>query len=97
MNIKKIDFKEAKSLIKDGAILVDVRTQEEYDEKHIEGSLLITLSELEDTVSNKIKNKEEKVIVYCQSGKRSSKAASLLISMGYAYVFDLGSIENCEL
>lgn len=93
--INYIDAKEM--IINDGAILIDVRTQEEYDENHIDGSVLLTLDNIDETtVSSIVENKDTKVIVYCQSGNRSSIAKTKLEELGYEAVYDLGSINNWE-
>ena len=93
-----ITFREAKEqIINNGAILVDVRTEAEYNEKHIEGAVLLTLDTInEETVANIIESKETPIIVYCRSGNRSGQALTLLEDLGYTDVYDLGSIDNWE-
>ena len=91
-----IGYMDAKEMIiNDGAILVDVRTEDEYNENHIDGAVLLTLDTIsEDTVSNITTNKETPIIVYCRSGNRSSQAVTVLEDLGYTEVYDLGSIDN---
>lgn len=90
-----VTYEKAKELIDNGAILIDVRTIEEYNEKHIEGSILLPLDSInEETVKDKILTKETTVIVYCRSGNRSSQAGIKLKQLGYTNVYDLGSIDN---
>jgi len=91
-----ISYMDAKEkIINNGAILVDVRTEEEYNEKHIGGSLLLTLDTInEETASAVISDKEAEIIVYCKSGKRSAEAKNLLEDLGYTNVYDLGSMDN---
>lgn len=91
-NSKTVTSSEASSLIKDGAILVDVRTKEEYDEKHITDAVNIPLSEIEE--GNIDYDKSTTIIVYCRSGNRSLSAVKKLIALGYTNVYDLGSINN---
>ena len=93
-----VSYMEAKEMIiNDGAILVDVRTSDEYNEKHIDGAVLLTLDTItEDTASKVIQDKETPVIVYCRSGNRSSQAVTQLNNLGYTNVYDLGSIDNWE-
>lgn len=93
-----VSYMEAKEMIiNDGAILIDVRTQEEYDDEHIDGAILMPVNDIdEDTASNNITSKNSFVIVYCGSGKRSSEAASKLRNLGYTEVYDLGAISNWE-
>ena len=80
-----INVDEVKQELEKGtdAIILDVRTQEEYNSGHIKGSLLITLDDLQDKVEEEIPNKDAKIYVYCRSGGRSSMAQMTLQSMGY--------------
>ncbi|KJS84359.1 MAG: hypothetical protein JM58_10970 [Peptococcaceae bacterium BICA1-8] len=73
-------------------ILLDVRTTEEYNEKHIPGSLLIPVEVLKEDVEEKIKDKESKIFVYCRTGNRSATAAKILVELGYTNVFNMGGI-----
>ncbi|ABR49373.1 Rhodanese domain protein [Alkaliphilus metalliredigens QYMF] len=75
-------------------LLIDVRTQEEYMQKHIEGSKLIPLNVLESKIKKAVPNKEKKIILYCQTGSRSAAAANMLLNMGYKNVHDLGGINK---
>lgn len=91
-----ISYMDAKEkIINEGAIVVDVRTEAEYNEKHIDGSVLLTLDAIDETsISNVIESKDTPIIVYCKSGNRSSQALTKLESLGYTEVYDLGSIDN---
>ncbi len=93
-----ISYIEAKEkIINENAILLDVRTEEEYNEKHIDGAILFTLDTInENTVANIISDKKAVIIVYCQSGNRSHQALEKLKELGYTNVYDLGSISNWE-
>lgn len=97
-NTEVISYIEAKEkIINEGAILVDVRTKDEYNTKHISGAVLLTLDTIdEETTADIVDNKDTPIIVYCQSGNRSSQAQSKLESLGYKNVYDLGSINNWE-
>ncbi len=70
---------EAKEWVNDGAILLDVRSQQEFDEGHLEGALLIPIAELEGRMSEL---EGKRVVVYCRSGMRSSKASRLMQNAG---------------
>ena len=74
-----------------GAILVDVRTPQEYREGHIPGSKNVPLQQL-DKISSVTDNKDTPMFVYCYSGGRSRQAASMLQHMGYANVTNIGGI-----
>ena len=91
----KITAEEAKEMIDtQEVIILDVRTQEEFKEKHIEGALLIPDYELANVAKSKLPDKDKKILVYCRSGNRSKSAARLLIDMGYTDVYDFGGIIN---
>jgi rhodanese-related sulfurtransferase len=92
---KDIDCNESKELIRDGAILIDVRTEAEYNTGYIEGAINISSENIMDIIDETIVNKEVKIIVYCQSGGRSTKVAEKLINEGYKNVYNLGGINNC--
>ena len=91
-----IPYMDAKEkIINESAILVDVRTSEEYNEHHIEGALLLPLDKIdEESVLNIIENKDQIIIVYCQSGNRSHEAVEKFKELGYDNVYDLGAISN---
>ena len=91
-----VNYVEAKEkIINNGAILLDVRTQEEYDEKHIDGAILLSLDSIdEDSVSSIVSNKSIPIIVYCRSGNRSAQALEKLTNLGYKEVYDLGAMSN---
>lgn len=80
------DFRESKN-----AILLDVRTREEYARGHIEGSKNLPLDEI-DRVDSVIKDKNAPLYVHCLSGGRSARASAYLKSKGYRDVHDIGGI-----
>ena len=87
-----ISYMDAKEkIINEGAVVVDVRTAAEYNENHIAGAINIPLDSISGAVSL---NPDKPIIVYCQSGNRSSQALIKLKNLGYSDVYDLGSIDN---
>ena len=74
-----------------GAVLLDVRTSQEYREGHIPGSQNVPLQQL-DKVEEVTENKDTVLYVYCRSGARSRQAVSLLQAMGYTNVRNIGGI-----
>lgn len=74
-----------------GAVLIDVRTPQEYQEGHISGSVNIPLPSL-GRISTLVGKKDTPVFVYCQSGGRSRQAAGILGQMGYSRVQNAGGI-----
>lgn len=74
-----------------GAILLDVRTPQEYREGHIPGSQNISLQTV-DKVGAVAENKDTPLYVYCHSGGRSRQAVQRLVQMGYRNVNNIGGI-----
>lgn len=89
-----ITAEEAKEIMdsSEGYILLDVRTQEEYDESHIPGAVLIPNTEIEDRAEEELPDKEQLILVYCRSGNRSKKAAEILVKLGYTNIREFGGI-----
>lgn len=74
-----------------GAVLLDVRTAQEYRQGHIPGSINIPLQQLGKT-TELIENKQTPLYVYCQSGARSRQATALLQQLGYTNTVNIGGI-----
>ena len=90
-----IDLNQLKSMQKQGAIILDVRSPQEYKEGHLNGAILIPEYEIRKKAEKELKNKEETIIIYCQSGTRSKKAQKELKELGYTKVYNLyNGIEN---
>lgn len=81
---RDISVDEAETLLtQPNTYLLDVRTQGEYDEAHLEGAKLIPVGELQTRLSELDAEKEKELIVYCRSGSRSASASELLSKQGY--------------
>ena len=91
---RKITPEEAKAIMdsRDPFILLDVRTQSEFDGGHIEGAVLIPDTEIEDAAQEKLPEKDALILIYCRTGRRSALAANALLGMGYTNVYDFGGI-----
>ena len=89
---KKLTPKEAQDLMSDDVIVLDVRTQAEYNDGHIPHSVLLPDYEIKDGAEIVVPNKRQTILVYCRSGARSERAAKTLIELGYTDVYDLGGI-----
>lgn len=85
---------EAKALVKQGALLLDVRTPAEFAEAHVDGATNIPVHELEAKLGSFPAKKGQGIVVYCKSGRRSANAAEILKKAGYTKVFDLGGMSN---
>ena len=75
-------------------IVVDVRTQEEYDEGHIPNSVLIPNETITQTPPEQLPDKDATILIYCRSGNRSRQAAEKLLAMGYTNIYDFGGIRD---
>lgn len=89
-----ITAQEAKQIMDDteGYRILDVRTQEEYDEGHISGAVVIPHTEVEARAEGELPDKEQVILVYCRSGRRSKLAAQALADLGYTNVKEFGGI-----
>ncbi len=87
----EISVKEAQKRIDNGALLLDVREQNEYDEERIPGSQLLPLSELTTRFEDELPQGRE-IIAQCRSGKRSAQATDFLRAQGFDVVNMTGGI-----
>lgn len=87
---QKIDFAQ---LVKQGAIILDVRTKTEYSRGHIMGSINISVNDLHNNLG-KLKNKHTPIITCCASGTRSASAKVILESKGFTTVYNGGGWQS---
>ena len=89
-----ITAEEAKQIMdsEEGYIILDVRTQEEYDQGHIPGAILIPDTEVEVTAEEVLTDKDQLLLVYCRSGRRSKLASEILVKLGYTNIKEFGGI-----
>jgi phage shock protein E len=83
----------ARALVQAGALLLDVRSPEEFAAGHIAGAMNLPVQQLEQRRDD-LGSRERPVVVYCRSGARSAQATSLLRGAGFAQVHDLGAMHN---
>ncbi len=93
-SVTTITSEEAKNMMdqEDSIIIVDVRTQEEYDAGYIEGAVLIPDFDIETKAESLLPDKDATILVYCRSGRRSALAAQKLVELGYQNIYDFGGI-----
>ena len=89
---EKTDYAQ---LVKDGAVILDVRTKGEFASGHIRGSVNIAAEQLGNNL-HKLKNKTKPIITCCESGMRSSVAKNILKSNGYTNVYNGGGINRLQ-
>lgn len=91
---EQISAEKAKQLMttETDYVILDARTQEEFDEGHIEGARLIPEYEVSTRAEKELPDKEQLILVYCRSGRRSKIAAQALVDLGYTNVKEFGGI-----
>ncbi len=91
---EQITQSHAKSIMDNAKdyILIDARTQEEYDEGHIKGAIMIPEYEIKDRAEDELPQKDALILVYCRTGRRSKIAAQALADLGYTNVKEFGGI-----
>ncbi len=77
--------------LKNGALLIDVRSPAEFNSGHLPNAINLPLPEIETALPRRVKDKNQVLLLHCQSGMRSGVARSKLKSLGYINVFNLGS------
>ena len=89
-----ITAQEAKIIMdsQEGFVILDVREQYEYDESHIPGAVLLPLGQVEEKAQEVLPDKEQLILVYCRSGRRSKQAADALVKLGYTNIKEFGGI-----
>src|SRR5690349_10511759 len=88
----KVDYA---ALVEQGAIILDVRSKNEYAGGHIKGSINISIDLLNNNL-NKLKDKNKPIITCCASGIRSASAKSILKSNGFTQVYNGGSWNSLQ-
>ena len=92
----QISSKDALEKLKNGALLIDVRSPGEFSAGHLAKAINIPLDEIESAVPKRVKDKNQVLLLHCASGMRSSMAKSKLIGMGYTNAFNLGGYGRAD-
>lgn len=94
LGYEQISGEEAKRLMdtETDVIIIDARTIEEFNEGHIEGAILIPEYEIGERAEKVLSNKDQLILVYCRSGRRSKIASQALADLGYTNVKEFGGI-----
>ena len=89
-----ITAEEAKQIMdrEEGYIILDVRTQEEYDQGHIPGAIVISHEEIAERAEEVLTDKDQLILVYCRSGRRSKLASEAMVELGYTNIKEFGGI-----
>ncbi|MCX6897183.1 MAG: rhodanese-like domain-containing protein [Verrucomicrobia bacterium] len=94
--LNSVTEEAAREYLRQGAKVIDVRTAQEYSERHLPKTINIPLDELKQRIVSEAPDKETVLLLHCRSGGRSGVGTQTLKSMGYKNVFNLGSFEQAE-
>lgn len=89
-----ITAQQAKEIMdtQEGYVILDTRAQEEYEEGHIPGAIVISHEEIPEKAESVLTDKNQLILVYCRSGRRSKLAAEVLVELGYTNIKEFGGI-----
>ncbi len=95
---RRISMEEAVVMMEEesGYIILDVRTPEEFEEKHIPGAVNIPNETINTEEIPDLPDKEQLILVYCRSGNRSKQASEKLADLGYTNIVEFGGINDWE-
>ncbi len=88
---RQISVASAVKHLKSGALVIDVRSPAEFNSGHLPNAVNLPLSEIETALPRRVKDKDQGLLLYCQSGVRSGMARTKLQHLGYVNAFNLGS------
>ena len=93
---RQVNAEEAATMMEEenGYIILDVRTAEEYSEKHIPGAINIPNETIGTEDIPELPDKEQLILVYCRSGNRSKQASEKLVKLGYTNIVEFGGIND---
>ncbi|MDY3781302.1 MAG: rhodanese-like domain-containing protein [Candidatus Faecousia sp.] len=95
--IRAISFEDGKKILDTvpGAVLLDVRTEDEYAVEHAAGAKLLPLDDIEDAdLPALLPQQDTPILIYCRTGRRSALAAAQLMDRGYENLYDLGGLNG---
>lgn len=93
----RISAQEARLMMIDEGrevIVLDVRTQMEFEEGHIEGAVNLSSGDIEQQVQSLLTDKDATILIYCRSGRRSNTVAMIMTDLGYTNIYDFGGING---
>jgi rhodanese-related sulfurtransferase len=91
-----VSAKAALAHLKNGALVIDVRSPGEFNSGHLPTAINIPLDEIETALPRRVKDKNQVLLLHCASGMRSGMAKNKLKTLGYANVFNLGSLARAQ-
>src|SRR6185437_3307002 len=86
----QIPVKDAHEYLRNGAILIDVRTPGEFNGRHLPIAINFPVDQIETTLPSRVTNKSQPILLYCNAGRRSAVAKRKLNAIGYVNAYNLG-------
>ncbi len=103
---KHVDYDEARQVLAENpdTIILDVRSAEEFEEKHVPNAKFLALEELQEKNFTSLPDKNQSILIYCWTGKRAQEAAKILVDNGYKNIYEMdrlsdwtGKLEGTEI
>ena len=93
---RQISMNDAVTMMEEGSgyIILDVRTSEEFADKHIPGAINVPNEIIETEALSQLPDKDQLILVYCRSGNRSKQASEKLVALGYTNIVEFGGIND---
>ena len=93
---RQISMEEAMEMMEESTdyLILDVRTQAEFDSGHIPGAICIPNETISDAVLQQLPDPDQLILVYCRSGNRSKQASQKLAELGYTNIVEFGGINS---
>jgi len=93
---RQISMNDAVTMMEEesGYIILDVRTSEEFADKHIPGAINVPNEIIETEALSQLPDKDQLILVYCRSGNRSKQASEKLVALGYTNIVEFGGIND---
>lgn len=92
----RVSDDQVRQFLKEGALVLDVRTKQEFQEGHVDGAVHLPLDQVPGSIASVEKNKDRVILCHCLSGGRSAIAAARLKRAGYQKAFNLGSLKRAN-
>lgn len=92
----QISAAAARNHLKNGALVIDVRSPGEFNSGHLPRAINVPLDEIETALPRRVQDKQQVLLLHCLSGTRSAMAKSRLKRLGYPNVFNLGSLRRAH-
>ena len=94
--INDLDAAKTRVLLQEGAVVIDVRTELEYQKAHLSAAINIPLNEIKSRIGTTVPEKNRSILLHCRSGSRSMVVKRTLKQMGYANTYNLGSYSRAK-